>query len=124
MLRNDGPDGLSASPLGLRTGCGSGYMAIDLAVLGGARRVLLAAGYDNRPVAGRNHFFGDHPDGNRQPYKQWLERYRSMVKPLAALGVEVVNCTPGSAIDAFPAGELEHELARLVRDPAGAAVPA
>lgn len=117
MLRNDGPDGLSNNAEGLRTGGGSGFMAINLAALGGATRILLGAGYDNRMARGKHHYFGDHPDNSKQPYEIWRGRYRSMVKPLAELGIEVINCTPESDIDAFPKSGLEHELDRLLRDP-------
>lgn len=98
-------------------------MAINLAVLAGARRILLC-GYDNKPLERRNHFFGEHPDRSVQPFKDWGRLYRTLVAPLAEIGVAVINCTPGSAIDAFPHGDLEAELAGVVRDPEGAALPA
>lgn len=94
-------------------------MAINLAVLAGARRVVLV-GYDNRRASGKNHFFGEHPDSSIQPYEHWRKTYRSMLPGLEAAGVEVVNATPDSAITAFRRVRLED----VVHDPAGAALPA
>lgn len=106
LLRNDDmragtPEGLSSAPDGLRTGRHSGYQAINLAVLGGAKRILLL-GYDMRFIDGKQHWFGSHPIKNHESeFSGYAKRYRSTVEPLKTLGVEVINCTPGSAIDAF-----------------------
>lgn len=124
ILRHEGQDGLSLNPEGLATGQGSGYQALNLAALAGAATVLLV-GYDNRPGDdGRNHFFGEHPDGSSQAYDVWGKHYRAVAPLLERAGVRVVNCTPNSAIDAFPRSTLEDELASVVRDPEGPAVPA
>jgi hypothetical protein len=80
-------------------------------VLAGAAKIVLL-GYDGQPGAGgKMHWFGDHPV--RTP-PSWLELYRKMLRKaapkIAALGVDVVNCSPGTAIDAFRLGELASEL--------------
>ena len=113
MLRNADngrPEGLSTEPTGLITGRNSGYQAINIAVLAGARRILLL-GYDMRFIDGRQHWFGNHPIKNHEAeFTGYAKRFRTMVEPLEKLGVEVVNCSPGSAIDAFPRAELSEAL--------------
>jgi hypothetical protein len=106
VLRNTGTEGLELDPTALRTGYHSGYQAINLAVhLGAARIVLL--GYD---MAGQ-HFFGRHPDGTVPPFQASLRAYPSLVAPLAALGVPVLNATRQTAITIFPRLALDAILA-------------
>ncbi len=112
VLRNAGQaKGLSEERGALHTGRNSGYQAINLAVHLGARRILLL-GFDMKggPVEGRKvktHWFGDHPGGTSPDvYTQMLPNFPTLVEPLKARGVEVVNCTPGSAIRCFPTGEI------------------
>lgn len=95
-LQNTGPSGLETSPTGLRTGRNSGYQAINLAVHLGARRIVLL-GYDMRG----DHFFGSHRDKTRPPFAQCIPLFKTLVQPLAQLGIEIVNCSRSTAIDAF-----------------------
>ena len=97
VLRNAGKRGLSLDPSSLSTGHNSGYQAINLAVHFGARRVLLL-GYDMRG----GHFFGDHPDNTKPPFALAIPAFSSLVSPLKAIGVDVINCTPNSALKCFP----------------------
>ena len=110
VLQHDGDNtlpGLSLDLEKLRTGFNSGYQAINLAVhLGAARIVLL--GYDMHG----GHFFGNHPDGTAPPFAHCLEAFATLVEPLAALGVSIVNCTPGSALRCFPMAPLASVLER------------
>jgi len=105
------PDTLYTGRLGnpyTGPGGNSGYQAINLAVLMGATRILLL-GYDMRAVAGRTHFFGARPKelaaGQFHP-----EALDQLVPALAAAGIEVINCTPDSAIRCFPRMSLEQAL--------------
>ena len=107
LLRNGGATGLSTAPDAVVAGRNSGYAAINLAVLFGAARVVLL-GYDMRHVGGRTHWHNGHlrtakPSTYRDVY---LPRFATLVAPLAAAGVEVLNATPGSALTCFPAVEL------------------
>lgn len=111
ILRNAGPDGLALDGTGLATGYNSGHQALNLAILAGAARVLLL-GYDGKPGAGgQMHWFGDHPV--KTP-PSWLplfcRKLREAAPLIAQAGVEVVNCSPGSAIDAFRRGGLQTEM--------------
>ncbi len=112
-LRNTGWTGLELDPTGLRAGHNSGYQAINLAVHLGAKRILLL-GYDmTLGTAGESHWFGEHPDGLISPYPQMREAFDTIVEPLAALGVEVLNCSRRTALTAFPCVALEDALAKV-----------
>lgn len=105
-LRNTGRDGLEVEPTGLRTGRNSGYQAINLAVHLGARRIVLL-GYDMKLGAdGRDHWFGTHPQGRvMTPHhfaNIFLPAFATLAAPLAERGIEMVNATPGSALDVWP----------------------
>lgn len=82
---------------GAMSGSNSGLLAIQVAVSKGATRVLLF-GVD----LGGKHYFGDHPAPlkNTRP-----ERYEIFQKQFAAYhpkGVEILNCSPDSALRAYP----------------------
>lgn len=110
VLKNTGEVGLELNPSGLRTGKNSGFQAVNLAVHLGAARILLL-GYDMRPVSGKHYWFGTHPYHTvENPYLHFRELFRTIVAPLKAAGVEVVNVTPGSALDAFPRVPLAQAL--------------
>lgn len=124
-LHNVGPSGLSEQRNGLATGQNSGHQAINLAVLLGARRILLL-GFDMKPAGdGRFHWFGDHPIKTpRNVFSAMLQAFPKTLDPLARLGVEVVNCTPDSALQCYRKAPLRDELARVLADPAAAPLPA
>jgi hypothetical protein len=123
VLKNYGDRGFTPVRDGLMTGSNSGYQALQLAVLLGARRVLLL-GYDMRADGARTHWFGDHPEPFRTApgiyASLMLPRFATLVEPLGQRGVDVINCTPGSALDVFPRATLESVLP----DPSPAALPA
>lgn len=115
MLKNrDHPDrgfGLSTDSRVLVTGRNSGFQALNLAVLAGAKRIILL-GFDGQPAAnGASHFSGGHsrptPPAAYPLYRQAMSAAENA---LVALGVEVLNCSPGSAIDSFPKVALEAVL--------------
>jgi hypothetical protein len=111
MMHSTGPDGLEESPRGLRTGSNGGYQAINLAVLAGGNPVLLI-GYDMRFPHGKSHSHNGHPVRHTEDmYVRNVHKFRTMVPTLKKLGVEVINCTPESAVDAFPQGDLASFLA-------------
>lgn len=101
--------GLSRKPGLIHQGMNSAYQAINLAFLWGARRFILL-GVDCRG----GHWHGEHPAPlNRSlPHKQWIERFADLARDLKVEGVDVVNCSPGTALRAFPLGDLDVELAR------------
>lgn len=109
VLSNTGDRGVELEPTGVRTGKNSGYQAINVAIHLGAKRIGLL-GYDMQTLNGQpTHFFGEHPRSLRRssPYAMFRTYFDSLVEPLKALGVEVVNCTRSSALDCFPRLPLE-----------------
>lgn len=90
---------LSTDPGLIHTGVNSAFQALNLAVLGGAKKVLLI-GVD---LAGK-HWFGDHPDTlNRpSPFGVMKEAFENIVPQLKELGVEVINCSRKSELTCYP----------------------
>ncbi len=115
MLRNktfpNHSNGLSLDPQALVTGRNSGFQALNLAVLAGAKRVILL-GFDGQPARdGKAHWFGNHPRPTPEAaYPLYRQAMSAAENALLEAGVEVINCSPGSAIDAFPKRSLEQEL--------------
>lgn len=106
---------LEDRPHCLSTGRNSGYQAINIAIHKGARRILLL-GFDMKRKGAHTHFFGRHPPSleREHPYDSWLERFDRLAPVLVARGVEVINCTPGSALKCFPMMRLSDAL-QIVR---------
>jgi hypothetical protein len=93
------------------------FAAISYALAAGEKRLALI-GCDMRVVGNRVHYFGDHPSGLRQTtdYGQFLPDFDRAAKQLPA-GVEILNCTEGSALRCFPFAKLEdviHERNRTL----------
>lgn len=104
--------GLAAERDGLHTGQNSGYQAINLAVHLGAKKIVLL-GYDMQASGAKTHWFGEHPiPTGRDVFDGMLPHFDSLVQPLAKLGIEVVNCTPGSRLKCFPAKPLDEVFPR------------
>lgn len=115
MLRNrDHPNhgnGLSLDPQVLVTGRNSGFQALNLAILAGAKRVLLL-GFDGAQNAeGRDHFHGGHPRPTPvAAYPLYRQAMSAAQNAILEAGVEVINCAPGSQIDAFARMDLGDAL--------------
>ena len=113
VFRNTGHEGVETAPDGLRTCANnSGGAALNLAVHLGAKRVILL-GYDmGYGASEKRHFFGDHPVGlsNQHNFPAWRRAFDTMVEPLKALGIEVLNCSRVTALSAFPVVQLESVL--------------
>lgn len=99
----------------LHSGGNSGYMAVNLAYLWGARRIMLL-GFDMQAgPAGEKHFDGDHPAPLVQvmPFASWVRAFDLMATDLAKRGAVVINCTRRTALACFRCAPLEDELARV-----------
>lgn len=58
-----------------------------------------------------DHWFGAHPDNvTSHPFPQMLEAFESLRSVEQLYGVEIINCTPGSALDVFPKKELKEVI--------------
>jgi hypothetical protein len=95
--------GLSTDPTGLHVRGTSGYAALNLAFLKGAKRILLL-GYDFNQDNGQAHWY---PDGARatavgtEALQDWAEEFTLAEKQLQRSGVLVLNYSPGSRIRCF-----------------------
>ena len=111
-LKNTGMTGLEMDPTGLRTGMNSGYQAINLAVHFGAKKIVLL-GYDmSVSPDGKHHCHPDHPVTRRSPYSSFLDHFKTIVQPLKANGVSVLNATRRTELHVFPKVSLEDALMR------------
>lgn len=114
VLRNTGYTGLETNRGGLRTGKNSGYQAIGLAAHLGARKIVLL-GYDMLAAEdGKVHWFGKHPWSTRawaELASHFLPLFPTLVEPLRALGIQIVNATRRTALECFPMASLEEALA-------------
>lgn len=91
-------------------GSNSGFQAINLALLFGCTRILLV-GFDMR-VNGKRHFFGSHPEplNNNVSYTTFVPFFERAAKTLPA-GIEILNCTPNSALTCFPLVDIHDAIA-------------
>lgn len=105
-LRNTGRIGFDPDPGCARTIDNSGAVAIQIAVHAGAARILLL-GFDMRG----GHWHHDHHGFN--PSVAYLQRcvvaFRTLARALPS-SVDVLNCTPDSALDCFPRVSLAEAL--------------
>jgi len=102
--------GLSFNPKVIHYGSNSGFQALNIAVLMGAKRIILL-GYDMRfSKDNKSHWFGDHPDNVRSNYTSWLSNYGVAAAQLNEKGIEVINCSPISALTCFRMESLESAL--------------
>lgn len=109
-LRDYGVNGFAPKNDGVTNGRNSGYQALHLAALLGAARVLLV-GYDMRQVDGRMHWHPEHPVATpANIFPGWIAAFATLAPELERRGVEVINCTPGSALTMFKTQDLEVAL--------------
>ncbi len=129
-VRQSNCRGLEKNPSALAHGANSGYQAINLAYHFGAKRIMLL-GYDMH-VNGRSHWHDEaRPQWRNERYPEihFLPHFDgsveglvdgkvvtvkpSLVDALKAEGVDVVNCTPGSALKCWPYLPLDEALSRV-----------
>lgn len=111
-LKKTGRGGLEPDPSGLRHGHNSGYQALGVCAHLGVSRILLL-GYDMRlGTGGRAHWHPDHPWRMHPSFNTWIALYQTLVEPLKARGIQVINCTRESNLTAFPRGDLRALLTR------------
>jgi len=94
--------------LPVSTGTNSGLLGIMVAVKLGAKRVLLC-GFDLKSPG--QHFFGQHKPPLKSTKPDRMEAFKRQFANYQPRGVEIINCTPGSALDAYPRATLEDCLA-------------
>jgi hypothetical protein len=100
--------------LQFRSFSNSGAAAVSLAVLAGARRVVLL-GVDCQRTGGLTHWHGDHPPelSNARSIDRWPRKFEKVGAYAKSKGCEVVNASRETALECFPRVELEAELAAI-----------
>ena len=115
----------STNPEFIHYGHGAGFQVLNLAYHYGIRNFVLV-GYDMRYLPGYNrgskkpgqgrHFFGEYPKsmqhwprvGKEGEFTGLLKTFKTI--DTRALGINIVNCSPGSAMDFFETAELKDAL--------------
>ena len=110
MVPSDSPERPCAvpagRPTGVRTGGSDGYQAINFAFHFGAKRIVLL-GYDMKFGAdGQAHWRLEE----RSTEKGFRPAFVGLATALRKANVEVINATPGSGLDVFPAAALDTVL--------------
>ncbi len=95
------------NPCSFGTASNSGVLALDLLRNIGAKEMVLL-GFDSHG----SHFFGEYKNRCRNTPDRRRHEHRLQFKNWAYSnkGIKVINCTPGSLLDAFPFGELGDHL--------------
>lgn len=107
----DGKYGVRHLPVGTFKAFGnSGAGCINVAVHGGARKVVLL-GYDCQRTNGQSHWHGDHPRGlgNAGRMDSWARKFGDLLDAIKDKA-DVVNCSRETALTCFRRGELAEEL--------------
>lgn len=105
LVKGESGKGFSVDTSVIHYGDNSGFQAINLAVLLGAKTIFLI-GFDMHSKNGR-HFFGNHPEPltNNVVYERFIKNFDLAAQCLPE-GLKIINCTPDSAIKCFPFGNL------------------
>ncbi len=102
-------------PTHIVSGGNSGYQATHLAVHLGAKKIILL-GFDMKDgQQGKRHWFGNHPGklNSRGSYSTWKSAFDKFAGVLNRMDVQVINCTPNSALRSFRRAPLEVALSAL-----------
>ena len=100
------PLGIETRPQFVAWNRNSGGSAINLAYHLGGRRIVLV-GFDMQRVNDRANWHEDHPCPQKDPYERYRPTFSIIAKEAKALGVEILNTAPESAITVFPTVKLE-----------------
>lgn len=96
-------DRFSLDPRRIHYGENSGFQAVNLALLFGCK-VILLLGFDMNK-AGKRHFFGNHPPTLRNADPSVFRKNFNMAATdlrTKRVPVQILNCSPDSALEAFP----------------------
>ena len=108
LVRGTVAKGFSTDPGVIHYGDNSGFQTLNLAVLLGSPYIVLV-GFDMRHIAGKSHFFGDHPADlfQRKEYESFRIHFNRASPPD---GVQIINATPDSGLKCYPMMELEESI--------------
>lgn len=108
LIRSVDQPGLSPVPGKIHRGHNSGYQAINLALLMGAKEIILL-GYDMQ-ATDKTHWFGDHPAPLqvKSPFDLFISKFET-IKP-EDYGIRIINCSRQTALTCFEDMSLESVL--------------
>jgi hypothetical protein len=113
VVRNKGDKpGPCLDPRGVHTGRNSGYQLLNVLMHAGIRRMILL-GFDCRAVKGKLWWFGEYGWASSTAgtlKNTFVPKFRTLAEPFRKMGIEVVNATPGSALDCWPMMDLRDAL--------------
>jgi hypothetical protein len=111
IMQRGGLRGLEKERTHLAWNRSSGGAAINLAVHLGARRIILL-GFDMKTGVHTSHFAPNaaKPTLKDETFEGWRDTMNHLASVLKAIGVTVLNATPGSALKAFPMVDFEATL--------------
>lgn len=96
----------------IHTGRNSGHAAITLALMWGAKRIVLV-GFDmKKGPGGEQHWFGPHPKPlcNEIPFEVCIGHFNALADAAARAGVEIVNASRDTALRCFRRAPLADAL--------------
>lgn len=109
--------GIETNPLMVAWNASSGGSAVNFAYHLGAKEIVLI-GFDMQTVNSRKNWHKDHPPpegfdkhGNGYAtaedylddlYARFRKPFKAVKEDAGSLGIEIINCTPGSALTEFP----------------------
>lgn len=94
-------------------GGNSGYLAVNLAYLLGAKKIILV-GYDHQHTNGKRHWHSDY-DKSKFPFNadhmdRMVHNFEILSKDLIDNGIDIVNCSIDTALTVARHSTLEKEL--------------
>jgi hypothetical protein len=105
-----GMQGLSLDPDAIQHGKNGGHASINVAVHLGASRIVLL-GYDCKlGPSGEEHWHKRHAYQPKLEFSLWLKNFETLIEPLKALNISIVNCTRDTALTCFPQMPLQEAL--------------
>jgi len=94
-------------------GGNSGYIAINLAYLFGAKKIILI-GYDHQHTYGKAHWFGDHDKTkyrrNAEDTDHWIKNFSCLAKDLKINSIDLTNCSIETSLTSCRRSSIESEV--------------
>jgi hypothetical protein len=92
-------EGISLDPGALATGRNSGFQALNLAILAGAKTIILLGIDGQKAPDGKTHWHNGHPEPSPEAvYECYRRAFSAGERDIAATGTRVINASPNSAI--------------------------
>lgn len=113
FLKKDRRKGISKNSGTVCWNSNSGAAAISLAALFGATRIILL-GFDMVMDENASHWHGSHgrpgEKMRKPPFNRHLRGFPDIAADAKTLGIEIINCSPGSAIPDFTKKSIDEVL--------------